>query len=388
MAPTYATLVMGYLEKKLYTKYEEIYGSSELEIFIKLFKRFLNDCCILWNKSKESLLQLYELPNSLHPKIKFTMEMSTVKLPFLDILLVKENNELHTDIYYKTTDTHQYLDFKSRHSKHTKYNIPYCLARRICAIVSRKDARQQRLNELKAFLKQQHYPDTIITKGIEKAKSLSIAELRTSKKQQEHKNTLPLVITHNPNNPNIFGIVKENLKFLENSQKLKSILDETKLVISRRQPKNLKQYLTHAKFTSVDKDVPMVKKCGQDRCGTCEHLKSGNIIKFKNGQIWKIRSNMTCKAQNVIYAIICSKCESFYIGQTQNLRNRVTLHKQQIHHPEYRHLTVSEHLYRCSKGKFDILPIYQCQQANRLILESKENEIIKRLKPDLNNNIT
>ena len=43
MAPTYATLVMGYLEKQLYVRYEEIYGSTERKLFIKLFKRFLDD---------------------------------------------------------------------------------------------------------------------------------------------------------------------------------------------------------------------------------------------------------------------------------------------------------------------------------------------------------
>ena len=35
---------MGYLEKKLYEKYEEKYGKNDKENFIKLFKRFLDDC--------------------------------------------------------------------------------------------------------------------------------------------------------------------------------------------------------------------------------------------------------------------------------------------------------------------------------------------------------
>ena len=90
------------------------------------------------------------------------------------------------------------------------------------------------------------------------------------------------------------------------------------------------------------------------------------------------------KCTNVIYAITCPTCGSFYIGQTQDLRKRVTLHKQQIHHEEYRHLYVSNHLYHCSKGKFNIAPIYQCKDSNRLVLESKEQLIINILQPDLN----
>ena len=98
MAPTYATLVMGYLEKLLYQSYEEKYGAADAELFIKLFKRFLDDCCLLWNKSKDQLTDLYQLLNSLYPKIKLTD-----KLPFLDILLHKDQNKLYTDIYYKVT---------------------------------------------------------------------------------------------------------------------------------------------------------------------------------------------------------------------------------------------------------------------------------------------
>ena len=44
MAPTYATLVIGYLEANLYRKYKETFGKIETEEFIKIFKRFLDDC--------------------------------------------------------------------------------------------------------------------------------------------------------------------------------------------------------------------------------------------------------------------------------------------------------------------------------------------------------
>ena len=384
MAPSYATLVMGYLEKQLYARFLDIYGPSETEEFINTFKRFLDDCFLLWNKSKEALEELHQLLNNLHPKINFTMELNANKLPFLDVLVLKEDKHLYTDIYYKTTDTHQYLDYRSCHPRHTKRNIPYCLARRICIIVSRADIRDRRLDELKTFLKQQHYPERMIAKGIEKAKKLDVEELRrTSQKNPVTKKMLPLVITHNPNNPNITGRIKENLKFLETSEKMKPILDKTALIISRQQPKNLKKYLTQAKFSNIEQQ-PSITKCGEERCGTCPYLRTGNSITFKNGKTWQVRSIMTCKATNVVYAITCTTCGSFYIGQTKNLRKRVTLHRQQIHHEEYRHLTVSNHLIHCSKGTFNIAPIYQCRDSNRLLLESKEKNIIDILKPDLN----
>ena len=84
----------------------------------------------------EKLHYSHNILNNLHSDIKFTIELNENKLPFLDILITKYKAQLSTDIYYKETDTNQYLDFKSCHPSHTKRSIPYKLARRICTIVS------------------------------------------------------------------------------------------------------------------------------------------------------------------------------------------------------------------------------------------------------------
>ena len=152
---------------------------------------------------------------------------------------------------------------------------------------------------------------------------------------------------------------------------MKRVLDKTKLNVSKRQPKNLKRYLTKAQFNSEDREHS-VTKCEEMRCGTCDVLITGKPITLKSGKTWKVNSTMNCKARYVIYVIICSKCDSFYVGQTENLRKGVTLHKEQIRHEEYRHLKVSEHLNMCNNGIFKIMPIYQCINADRLFREMKE----------------
>ena len=47
--------------------------------------------------------------NGLHSDIKFTTECSDKQLPFLDVLVKKEGFKIETDIYYKPTDSKQYL---------------------------------------------------------------------------------------------------------------------------------------------------------------------------------------------------------------------------------------------------------------------------------------
>ena len=138
--------------------------------------------------------------NNLHENI--TIESNEEKLPFLDVLLYKQGNSLNMDIFYKEMDTNQYLNFNSCHPKHTEINVPYCLARQIRSIVSDEE-RKKRLLELEEFLERQNYPRNVILKGIDKATSPSVAELRSPKEKIENEKALPLVITHNSNNPQV-----------------------------------------------------------------------------------------------------------------------------------------------------------------------------------------
>ena len=308
MAPTYANLVTGYPKKNLYTKYEETFGKNEVEDFIKICQRFLDDCFLLWKRSIEDLHKFHKIINNLHEKISFTMEKDESRIPFLDVLVYKEGRKLHADIFYKKTDTHQYMNFNSCHPKHTKQNIPYSLAKRICSIVSKPEVRNQRLRELEDFLKSQEYPTKLIQQGIAKAESLTTSQLRLTKDQSTRQlQTLPLVITHNPKNPQILRKIKQDLKFLNNSSKMKSILDNANIIVSGRQPKSLKKLLTRAEFSS-EPSIKNVSKCNESKCGTCDILITGQDINFKNGKRWEIKSAMTCKSRHIIYVIICPKC--------------------------------------------------------------------------------
>ena len=111
--------------------------------------------------------------------IQFTIEYSDCSIPFLDIMVTKRQTNIITDIFYKATDTHQYLNFKSCHPTHTKRNIPYNLARRICSIVTDENIRNQRLEELNVFLSAQKYPEKLILSAIEEAKKIPQEILET-----------------------------------------------------------------------------------------------------------------------------------------------------------------------------------------------------------------
>ena len=383
VAPTYATLVMGYLEEKLQNKLPEIFDEEFAQYIHRNWKRFLDDIFIFWNKSADDLQKFNTEINQLHQSIQFTMEVSDKELPFLDLLIIKNRTDIITDLYCKGTDSHQYLDFRSCHPAHTKRNIPYNLARRICTIVTNNSLRSKRLEELREYLQRQHYPENLINDGITQAQNIPISTLRNSRNRDSSvNNDIPFVITHNPRNHNILETARRFFPILEQSQNLRNLINQSQIKNSRRQAPNLKRILTRARFTS--ENSKSVKKCGDSRCGTCSYLEEGGEKILKCGKKLTPNYSMTCKSENVIYCMTCPTCHENYIGQTGKLNARVRVHKQQIRDPSIRNTPCSEHFANCGNGNFKIFPFYKMHNDCEISRIAKEDHFIKLFNPKLN----
>ena len=83
------------------------------------WKRFLDDCFIFWEQSMTDFTYFESVLNSLYSGIKFKVQKSAGKLPFLNIMVIKCGTSIITDIYFKSTDSKQYLNFNSSHPKTT-----------------------------------------------------------------------------------------------------------------------------------------------------------------------------------------------------------------------------------------------------------------------------
>lgn len=387
VAPTYATLVLGYLEETLYSKMKDKYGSSFSEFIKENFKRFLDDCFIIWNKNT-SLAEFHDELNSLHSSITFTFESSDEELPFLDVLVKLDNGRISTDIYSKPTDTKSYLEFNSCHPRHTKLNIPYNLASRIVTIVSDPSSREQRLNQLRSYLIQRNYPKSLIDRGILKAREKGpIADKNNNERdlyERSARSIIPFVTTHNPNNTNMFSTFKIHEPILRKSKKMNNILNKNKIINCKRQGKNLKRQLCQSKFDVIIPNFT-VSKCGVSRCATCRIIHEGESFKFNNGKTFSVKNNINCRSKNVIYSLICNKCGDFYVGRTTcELRTRMTVHRQQTRNDEVRFLNVNKHFHECSNDTFTVFPLYKLNVNNEQLLNEKESSIIDILKPQLN----
>ena len=95
---------------------------------------------------------------------------------------------------------------------------------------------------------------------------------------------------------------------------------------------------------------------------------------------------MSRKSKYVIYMIQCRGCDEQYIGETVNLRNRITLHNQHIRHAELRKIPVSGHIADCSDQdpKYFVFPFYLMKTESIMKRKEKEKYFIRTFLPKLN----
>ena len=175
--------------------------------------------------------------------------------------------------------------------------------------------------------------------------------LRNPKK---HNNEKPFayVATCNQNNPELFTEMMKNLEDIENKDKIKEMLDTTKIIKSQRQSKNLKRILTSSTFEKKN-TTQGVTKWKNKRCKICNIIIEGKSYTFKNPETkFKIDKNLSCSSKNVVYKIECNVCKEIYIGSTQALNTRTSLHGSNIKIEENRKSNLAvENLILCQSIK-------------------------------------
>ena len=358
-APSYACLTISFLEETcLYPKELPKYFPPNICAAIENnYKRYVDDGFTPLPENA-SEIHLQQALNNLHPSIIFTVESSkkinteTQILNFLDIMIELKNNlHISTDIYYKSTNSHDYLHYNSCHPISTIHNIPFNLAKRIIVFVSNEAKVETRLSELKQWLKRCNFPEDIIDKGFHNAKLQGPAPNPNLKRT-----IIPLTTTYYPQ-LQLNSTVKTINSMIQNIQdpKLKSKFDNTKVILARKQPNNLLRLLTKAKFSTT----PLLQKpgfhpCHRANCKLC-HLYfdiPGNEFITSNGTKWELKTSASCHTKNIVYFLSCTFCNgrTTYIGRTEDIHFRMNNHISKCRHKDML-CTWSNHIAECCKKK-------------------------------------
>ena len=341
-APPYACLAVGYLEEtKLYPQLQLTYTPTIYQLILDFFLRYIDDCLTPWPRGPDlNIDEFLNILNSLDENIQFTMEAATVhtdsdnstcqKLNFLDIMIILwDDGRVETDIYYKETNTHDYLDYRSAHPKHVRDNIPYTLAKKIHVFCSNSVTERERLTELKRHLINGHFPYNVIERGFKNAILQGPANKST-------KNiTFVTTFTENYEVKHIAKTAQTLLDDCED-ERIRKVFNNCSITLATKQPPNLLRQLTRAKFETIETGGPPsgLFKCTHGSCEICSwgFLQECTSFITANDEEWIVQGHITCKSRNIIYYLKCLACklQTTYAGITTTPLNvRMNNHRSE-----------------------------------------------------------
>lgn len=271
------------------------------------YRRFLDDIFLLWDHGRDNLDFFLQILNSHHPSIRLTANIQEKENEFLDVTIYKgpslsENGHFDTKVYFKPTDTHQLLHKKSFHPRHTFRGIIKSQIIRFNKICSQRYDLDKTCSVLFRALKQRGYS----ARFLRSIKSQTLDEINSGK-------LLPPPETSDQTDMEFFS-----------------------------------------------------EACDGPRCLCCENIiECSTVYGNTNDVAFRLRHDLTCDSQNIIYVITCKECSIQYIGQTgQQLRDRTNNHRADIVNCRDTVIGIHFNSNPCMLEDFKITPIFQCPDYN------------------------
>ena len=171
----------------------------------------------------------------------------------------------------------------------------------------------------------------------------------------------PFTITDNPNNLNVFPLIKQSFDNFQYSKTMSNIFQRKKLVKSMSQAPNLGRLLCRSKFESQHKNHE-VKNCRKN-CFSCPYLLKASFYQFKRvNKTFLLKNVFTCESSNLIYVLICQGCKDEYIGETGCLvEEQINIYRRRIRQRQYQ---VEEYLRTFGDVKIHMFPFLFFKKIN------------------------
>ena len=335
LGPTMANIFMCHFEKKWLPE-------CPPECKPVYYRRYVDDTFVLFKK-EEHLQSFKAFLNSCHPNIRFTHENEeSGSLPFLDIKIFRENDKFCTTVYRKKTFTGLYSNFKSLIPTSYKKGLVLTLLFRIHSICSNWTLIHFEISKLTKILIFNGYPLAIIVKCIRQFLDKMHEVQQVEEDTEEEVKTISLFLPY-------LGEISRKLK--------RSIMKQVK------------------------KNIPNCKV----RVIFSAKRRIRNFFRFKDVIPRDIQSHL-------VYKITCAECNLCYYGLTErHFKVRA-----------YDHLGLSILTGKPIKGVDTALKTHCrdnghnvtidnieviAREENSFHLRIKESLLIKRDKPQLNNNV-
>ena len=176
-------------------------------------KRFIDDGIGCWTGS---LIEFYRwfcriykcLSRVYNLKLTYKISPANQYIEFLDVQFCFIDGVLDTDIYYKPTDAHRYLDYNSYHPPHMFRSVVHSQAVRLRRIIIDYGLLTFRLGELAQFFIDSNYPHNMVNDVLNKVGNFD-RKLEYNVKSVSTSNIcVPWVSTFGPGNGELRRFVK------------------------------------------------------------------------------------------------------------------------------------------------------------------------------------
>ena len=278
-----------------------------------------------WTHGSEELEQFTTRAYSTHPSIKFTTEISSASLPFLDVIVCVTETGIKTSLYRKPTDRPTYLMYCSFHPHHIKSSIVF--SNSLDSNVYVQIFLTMNMRSKFFFILSRGYPYKLIFKQINHASHIVRTKslTRNSNKNANEKRItfitqfLPSIATF------LINVNKDWLNIRTDNRFNNKLSNPIKL--ANKQTRNLQQLFTSSMNTFLQCNQP----CHKPRCKVCSHIDIRCSIKFDN-DVTLSAAKADCDSHNMVYILFCAKCpNAVYVGETSNrFRYRLNNHKHSI----------------------------------------------------------
>ena len=174
-------------------------GSSRAQP--SLYLRYIDDVFGVWQHGLPSLLEYFELLNSVHPSIKFTLEHTadTGTLSFLDTLIkVTETGQYTTELFIKPMSANVILHFNSAQPISVKRATVRSQYLRALRLSSPGDSTVRSLEKIDRLFRHNGYPPAILRRARKEAERAYHDERRGTgsrpRRERDTTNKIPLVL--------------------------------------------------------------------------------------------------------------------------------------------------------------------------------------------------
>lgn len=298
---------------------ENIIESHHLFKYCQFWYRYVDDILVSFTGTNRQLTNFFNYINSIHTKIKFTLESeNNNSINFLDLTIIRTNNNLEFSIYHKPSHTDLTINNKSYHPIQHKLAAYNSMVHRLINVPMSQTNFNKELNLIKQIASNNNYNPKIIDKIYSRMSyKKAIKEIMPITKEKSKFKTLTFL-----------GKASDNIKSLLNKHKIK---------------------IAYKTNNSLGKII----KNNKDK--TTKENKSG------------------------VYKLNCGSCSKSYIGQTgRSFKTRIKDHydsftKNNKHSTYADHLRTENHNFN---NDFDILHLEQ-KGLKLNLLESLEINKLK-----------